>query len=45
MAKIRARSTEGIYDLNGDGKVDIADARFLILYFTDPGGASCAAGQ
>jgi hypothetical protein len=29
------------YDLNGDGKVDVADARFLTLQFTNPGGAPC----
>lgn len=31
---IRARSTNPIYDLNGDGRVDIADARWLTLHYT-----------
>ena len=29
------------YDLNGDGTVNIADVRRLVLFFTNPGGASC----
>lgn len=29
------------YDLNGDGEVDIADARRLVLFFTNRGGAPC----
>lgn len=24
--------------VNGDGEVDIADARYLILHYTNPGG-------
>jgi hypothetical protein len=39
MNQIRAHSTNLAYDLNGDGKVDIADARWLALHFTNPGGA------
>src|SRR5262249_22029411 len=39
MTQIRAHSTNLAYDLNGDGKVDIADARWLALHFTHPGGA------
>jgi hypothetical protein len=38
MNQIRAHSTNLAYDLNGDGKVDIADARWLALHFTHPGG-------
>jgi hypothetical protein len=41
MARVRARSTDLTYDLNGDGKLDIADARTLVLRFTNPGGAPC----
>jgi hypothetical protein len=29
------------HDLNEDGSVDIADARFLVLRFTNPKGAPC----
>ena len=29
MAQIRAHSTDGLCDVNGDGKVDVADARWL----------------
>jgi hypothetical protein len=36
LAKIRARSTDLIYDVNGDGTVTIADARFLVLHFQNP---------
>jgi subtilisin family serine protease len=31
----------GAYDLNGDGRTDIADARYLVTKFTMPLGASC----
>jgi hypothetical protein len=41
MERIRARSTDLTYDLNGDGNVNIADARTLVLLFTNPGGAPC----
>jgi hypothetical protein len=41
LSQIRARSKDHSYDLNGDGKVDIADARKLVLLFTNPGGAPC----
>jgi hypothetical protein len=41
LSHIRARSTDLTYDLNGDGNVDIADARTLVLRFTNPGGAPC----
>jgi len=42
LSQICARSQDFTYDLNSDGKVDIADARFLILHFTHPGGSPCA---
>lgn len=35
------RSGTGTHDLNGDGVVNIADARRLVLFFTNPGGAPC----
>ena len=41
VMEIRKRSTDPIYDVNGDGVVNIADARKLVLFFTNPGGASC----
>jgi hypothetical protein len=41
MAKIQAHSSDLTYDLNIDGKIDIADARFLVLHFTNPGGSPC----
>jgi hypothetical protein len=41
MARIRAGSARLTYDLNGDGKVDVADARLLTLHFTISGGAPC----
>lgn len=37
-AAIRAHSTNPIYDLNGDGKVDASDARWLSQHFTNVGG-------
>jgi hypothetical protein len=44
-AQIRAGSRlwmyDRRYDLNGDGKVDIADARFLVVHFTNPDGSPC----
>ena len=39
---IRSRSTDSKYDLNGDGVVNVADARVLVLSFTNPGGTACA---
>jgi len=30
-----------VYDLNGDGYVNISDARYLVRLFTNPRGASC----
>jgi hypothetical protein len=38
---IKAKSKLAKYDLNGDGVVNIADARKLALSFTNPGGAKC----
>lgn len=34
QAKILAHTTDLTYDLNGDGKVDVADARWLVLHYT-----------
>jgi hypothetical protein len=42
MVQIRARTGDLRYDINGDGRLDIADARRLVLLFTNPGGAPCA---
>jgi hypothetical protein len=36
LTQIRQHSTDNRYDLNGDGQVDIADARYLVLHFSDP---------
>ncbi len=41
-SKIKARTQDATYDINNDGKIDIADSRFLVLNFTNPGGAPCA---
>ena len=30
-----------MYDINGDGVVNIADARRLVLFFTNPRGLGC----
>jgi hypothetical protein len=38
---IRSRSTDPSYDLNADGQVNIADARYLALHFTNPDGSGC----
>lgn len=38
---VRARGTNLVYDLNGDGVVTIADARFLATKFSNPKGAPC----
>jgi len=43
LVLIRSRSTDLMYDLNGDGKVNVADARWLALRFTNRGGAPCHA--
>jgi hypothetical protein len=42
LGKIRSHATDPSFDLNHDGKVDIADARFLLLHFTNPSGSPCA---
>jgi len=39
ISAIRSRSTDLLYDLNGDGVVNILDARKLVLSFTHPTGA------
>jgi hypothetical protein len=44
MSHIRSRDASPEFDLNGDGSVNVADARFLTLRFTNPGGASAASG-
>jgi hypothetical protein len=31
VTRIWEHSTDSFYDLNGDGKVDIADARYLVF--------------
>ncbi len=41
LSRVRTRSTDLNYDLNDDAKVDVSDARSLVLLFTNPGGASC----
>jgi WD40 repeat protein len=43
LAAISRRDTDSIYDLNGDGLVNIADSRKLTLLFTNPQGATCGA--
>ncbi len=42
LQALRSRSTDPRFDLNGDGRVNVADARWLVLKFTQPGGAPCA---
>jgi hypothetical protein len=41
LDRIRAHDSDLTYDINGDGKVDVADARFLVLHFTSRGGTPC----
>lgn len=46
MALVRGQASAGaslaaVVDLNGDGKVDIADARKLVTLFSHPLGAAC----
>jgi hypothetical protein len=41
LGQIRARSNNLAYDANSDGKVDILDARFVVLHFASPGGEPC----
>ncbi len=41
IAAIKARSTDLQYDVNGDGRVNAADAIKIRLLFTNPGGAAC----
>ena len=41
LTAIRGRTTDESFDLNGDGRVTIADARKLTLLFTEPRGVSC----
>lgn len=42
LPAIRSGSTDLKYDLNNDGMVNIADARKLVLLFSNPGGAACS---
>ncbi len=41
MSAIRSGTTDPTMDVNGDGDVNIADARFLATLFTNPRGAPC----
>lgn len=42
ISEIRSPTpNESVYDLNNDGVVNIADARFLVTRFTNPRGAAC----
>ena len=42
VADIRGPEPHNLaHDLNGDGRVNIADARYLVTLFTNPRGASC----
>jgi hypothetical protein len=42
IADIRSTGAHNpLYDLNGDGIVNIADARYLVTLFTNPRGAAC----
>lgn len=42
LADIRRRGTHDLaFDLNGDGAVDVADARKLVNLFTKPAGIAC----
>lgn len=41
MAQIRSRTGNLDYDINGDGRLDSADARSLVLKFSNPNGAAC----
>jgi hypothetical protein len=43
LVKIRARSHDLTFDINRDGIVSIADARLVVLNFTNPTGTSCTA--
>jgi hypothetical protein len=44
-AAIAARNTNLSFDVNGDGRVSIADARKLVLSFSNPGGERCYTPQ
>ncbi len=43
LLESRGLEPDSSFDLNGDGQVNIADARKLVLLFTNPKGASCSA--
>jgi hypothetical protein len=38
---VRSRVSDSMYDVNGDGVVNIADARAVVVHFTNPGGEWC----
>lgn len=42
MNAVRSRLTDSLYDVNMDGKVNIADTRRVVFFFTNPRGAPCA---
>ena len=41
VTAVRSGSNELIYDLNGDGVLNIADARYMVSLFSNPRGAAC----
>jgi hypothetical protein len=41
LPAIRSGSTDPMFDLNGDGSVNIADARKLVVLFSNQSGLSC----
>ena len=41
MQLIRAGRADLNYDVNSDGKLDIADARFIVVHFTNVSGVPC----
>ncbi len=43
IAEVRTRSNDTTFDMNGDGQVNIADARQMAVLFTNPRGAACNA--
>ena len=42
LGLIRSNSAIDSYDVNGDGKLNIADVRFVVVHFTNVGGSSCS---
>jgi hypothetical protein len=41
VTAVRYRYNDSMYDVNGDGVVTIADARAVVVHFTNPGGEWC----